>query len=103
MKIQQFNPKMISITQLRRDIGILEKVLTREDEALVMRNQSLMFVAIKPERYQRLQDDQKENQTIERAVAVIGRIREGGKKFRRISVSDYVSKTREQRIKKWKK
>jgi hypothetical protein len=104
MKIQQFNPKIISITQLRRDIDILNKVLEREKEALVMRNQNLLFVAITPEKYQKLQGEKENSQTIKAAVATIERIRShfsGAKKT--TSVSEYVSRMRDERVKKWKK
>lgn len=102
MKMQQFNPKMISITQLRRDIDVLKKILAQESEALVMSNQSLLFVAIAPEKYKSLQVDERE--TIKKAVAAIEKIRQdfGGVK-RVTTVSDYVSGMRERRIKKWKK
>ncbi len=100
--MQQFNPKMISITQLRRDIDVLKKILAQESEALVMSNQSLLFVAIAPEKYKSLQVDERE--TIKKAVAAIEKIRQdfGGVK-RVTTVSDYVSGMRERRIKKWKK
>lgn len=99
MKIQQFNPKIISITQLRRDIDVLEKVLAQEDEAWVMRNQSVLFVAVAPEKYRKLRD----NGRIKRAITIINKIREDSKKAKRPSVSGFVVKMRDQRVKKWKK
>jgi len=103
MKIQQFNPKMISISQLRRDINVLEQALASEEEALVMRNQSLLFVALTPEKYKRLQNIQERKPGIEEAVLAIGRIRNQFGQAKKTLVSDYISRMREERIKRWKK
>ena len=43
MKLQQFDPKIVSITQLRRNIYALEGILAKEEEAFVMRNQDLII------------------------------------------------------------
>lgn len=103
MKMQQFNPKMISISQLRRDIDVLEETLASEEEALVMRNQSLLFVALTPEKYQKLQNIQEHKSTVEEAVSAIGRIRNQFGQAKKALVSDYVSRMREKRVKRWKK
>lgn len=102
MKIQQFNPKMISITQLRRNIDVLEEVLTSEREAWVMRHQSVFFVALKPERFQQLQAPKTPFFSIDQAIRKITQIRnEFGKKKK--STSDYVIKMRDERVGKWRK
>lgn len=103
MKMQQFNPKMISISQLRRDVDILEEVLASEEEALVMRNQSLLFVALTPEKYQRLQNIQGDKSSIKKAVLTIKRIRNQFGQAKKSLVSDYISRMREKRVKRWKK
>ncbi|MDO8515003.1 MAG: hypothetical protein Q7S14_00750 [bacterium] len=54
MQLSQIDPKIISITQLRRDIDVLEQVLAQNDQAFVMRNQELLFVAWSPQKYQSL-------------------------------------------------
>lgn len=102
MKIQQFNPKMISITQLRRDIDALEEVLAQEEEAFVVRNQDLLFVAIAPEKYQNLRADKRDS--IKKAAAAIEKMRHNfGRAKGAELVSDYVARMREQRIKKWRR
>lgn len=101
--MQQFNPKMISISQLRRDIDVLEQVLASEEEALVMRNQNLLFVALTPEKYQRLQNIQEHKSGVKEAVLAIGRIRNQFGQARKTLVSDYISQMREKRVKRWKK
>ncbi|MBI4999841.1 hypothetical protein HZB97_03670 [Candidatus Gottesmanbacteria bacterium] len=104
MKIQQFNPKIISITQLRRDIDLLEEILTRENEALVMRNQSLLFVAMTPEKYYDWEDDRKGARMISDVIEEIEQIRKNRRsKPRKGLVSDYVSRMREERAVKWKR
>lgn len=54
MKLQNLNPKIISISQIRKDINILKKVLLKKKEAWVMRNQNIFFIAITPHRYKNL-------------------------------------------------
>jgi len=104
MKLQQFNSKMISITQLRKGIDALEEVLAREDEALIMRNQSLFFVAMTPEKYRQINGDKRKIDTVEQAIATIGKIRSDvGSKKGKTLISDYVAKMRNQRIQKWTK
>lgn len=104
MKIQQFNPRMISISQLRRQTKDLEKILAFGEEALIMRNQSVLFVAISPEKYREIQENNKDKTKIAKAISVINKIRQENKKrTRKISVGEYVSKMREQRTRKWKR
>ena len=103
MKMQQFEPKIISITQLRRDIDTLEEVLARNEEAWIMRNQDLLFVALAPERYRQLRSGRVGKNKIETAVATIQRIRSKYAQAKKRVVSDYVSLMRKERIKKWKK
>lgn len=104
MQLQEFDPKVISITQLRRDIDALEEVLEREREALVMRNQEIFFIALSPEKYREVIDKESENKSLGAAAQQIHDIRaEYGVFEGKSKVSDYVSQMRDQRIKKWKK
>ncbi|MGB9707079.1 MAG: hypothetical protein ACPLXP_03345 [Microgenomates group bacterium] len=103
MKMQQFDPKIISITQLRRDIDALEEILVKNEEAWIMRNQDLLFVALAPERYRRLQSGEVEENKIDAAVAAIKDIRNKFGRAKKTSISDYVSLMREERIKKWRR
>ena len=103
MKISQFNPKIISITDLRRDVDILEKVLAQEKEAWVLRNQNLLFVAIAPEKYQELKKSEEDNKGMEAAIATIDNIREKFGKAKKRKVSDYVSEMRDEAVKRWKR
>jgi len=98
MNIQQFNSKIISITQLRRDIDVLEKTLRREDEAIIMRNQDILFVAISPNRYKELQGTRRERTT--QAVKEIDKLRTQYK-FSGQPVTEYLIKMRDERVRKW--
>lgn len=104
MQLQQFDPKMISITQLRRDIDVLETTLARNDEALVVRNQDLLFVALSPRSYERYQIMNKQNNTdsINDAVASINAFREKyGKTKVKNAGSNAVIKMRDDARKRW--
>lgn len=104
MDIQQFNSKIISITQLRRDIDTLEKVLKKEDEAIVMRNQDVLFVAITPKRYKDLYPATTRKERITQAVQAIDKMRiNHGKTRGPNKASDYVVKMRDERISRWKR
>lgn len=106
MQLQQFDPKMISITQLRRDIDILGNTLGKHDEALVMRNQDLLFVALSPKRYEEYQNMNKQNDTdsINYAVAGINAFREKyGKTKVKNAGSMAVIKMRDDARKRWRK
>ncbi len=100
MKLQQFDPRVVSITDLRRDIDTLEDVLKSEEEAWVTRNQKVMFVALKPEKYKRMVG---KNAKISQAVSMVSEVREKYGKDKEVSVSDYVVEMREERKKKWEK
>lgn len=104
MDINQFNSKIISITQLRRDINALEKVLEKEDEAVVMRNQDVLFVAITPKRYKDLYPETTRKDRITRAVQAIDKMR---KKYRKTkgpgTASDYVIRMRDERMSRWRR
>ncbi len=100
MNLQQLNPKILSITQLRRDIDALNRILEKEKEAIVMKNQKVLFVVVSPNRYQYLKKTREER--IDEALKVMSRLR-SKYKAPGDSVSDYVIKTRDERIKKWKK
>lgn len=102
MNIQQFDEKMITITQLRRDIDILDDVLRDKEEALIMRNQDIMFIAVTPEKYQKMKSGIKDRIKIENAVRDIDTIRRKYGKVKK-SVSDYVIKMRDERITKWRR
>jgi len=103
MKMQQFDPKIISITQLRRDIDVLEEVLAQNEEAWIMRNQDLLFVALTPERYRRLRFGRPEESKVKAAITAIQRIRSKFSQTKKPVVSNYVSLMREERIRKWRK
>ena len=103
MDIQQFNSKIISITQLRRDIDSLEKVLAKEDEAVVMRNQDVLFVAMTPKRYQEVYPGISRKKQITKAIQAIGKMRKShGKTKGPIKASEFVSKMRDERIGRWR-
>ena len=108
MNISQMNPQIISITDLRRDVDSLQKVLDREEVAWVMRNQDVMFVAMKPEKYESLNEKNKEDKmqpkmSMAEAIKKIDEIRERHIVPKGKSVSSYVIKMRDERIKKWLK
>lgn len=101
MDIQQFNSKIVSITQVRRDIDVLNRILEKEDEAVVMKNQKVMFIAVKPERYKKVKESIKSGK-FEKAMKVMESLRKKYKAKTELA-SDYVVKMREERVKKWKK
>lgn len=101
MNIQQINPKILSITQVRRDIDVLYKTLVQENEALVMKNQQLLFIAVNPKKYEEFFGDKNKKSKIVQAIAFIKKIRENHK-VKTKSVSKYIIKMRDERIKKWK-
>ena len=102
MDIQQFNSKIISITQLRRDIDALEKVLEKEEEAVVMRNQDVLFVAMTPKRYKEIFPGISRKERIATAVAAIEKIRiSHGKTKGPLQASEYVVRMRDERINRW--
>lgn len=104
MDIQQFNSKIISITQLRRDIDSLEKVLKKEDEAVVMRNQDVLFVALSPKRYKEILPASTRFQQINQAVEAIDKLRKyHGKTKGSMTASDFIIKMRDLRVTKWKR
>lgn len=100
MNIQQINPKIISITQLRKDIDALNKILAEEDETWVVKNQDVLFVTIKPEKYQQMKEEKTER--ISQAIKLIESIRAQHKSDRELALN-YVIKMRDERIAKWKK
>ena len=102
MKLAQFDPKIISITQLRRDMDALEKVLALESEAWVMRNQSLLFVAIAPDKYKEVMATRK-GLSFDQAAGAAAELRAKYKHKKGSPASDYVSRMRDERIKRWKK
>lgn len=104
MKIQKLNPKILSITQIRKDIDVLKEVLEDSDEAWIMRNQNILFIAVTPERYKKLMVAKKREGIldIESAVESIKNIQKKYKRKKGQEVSSYVSKMRDQRSKKWK-
>lgn len=101
MNLQQINPKILSITQLRRDIDVLKKILEREKEAIVVKNQKVLFMVVDPEKYKKL-IEKKDDNAITNSLSIIKKLREK-KSLKRNSLSSYVIKMREERIKKWKK
>lgn len=101
MNLQQINPKILSITQLRRDVDVLKKILEKEKEAIVVKNQKVLFMVVDPEKYKKL-IEKKEDNDITNSLSIIKKLREK-KSLKRNSLSSYVIKMREERIKKWKK
>ncbi|MBI4999741.1 hypothetical protein HZB97_03155 [Candidatus Gottesmanbacteria bacterium] len=103
MQLQQFSPKMISITQLRRDIDVLENVLAKNREALVVRNQDVLFVALTFKRYQEI-TSQNQKISIDEAVKGINTFRaQYGKTKRKNAGSSYIIKMRDETRKRWTK
>lgn len=98
MNLQQLNPKIISITQVRRDIDILHKVLSEQNEAFIVKNQRLLFIAVSPEKYQAFSRDKKNK--IERAIVSINKIRNTYKSKTK-SISRYVMRMRDERMRQW--
>jgi len=106
MNIQQMNPQMISITDLRRDVDCLQTVLQREEVAWVMKNQDVMFVAVKPEKFQamteRLQSAAPpKKMSMDEVFQKIDGIRDRHVMPKEKTVSSYVAKMRDERIEKW--
>lgn len=98
MNLQQLDPKILSITQLRRDIDILNRILEKEKEAIVMKNQKVLFMALSVDRYELLQRTRKER--IDEALKIMSELR-AKYKARGNSVSNYIIKMRDERRKKW--
>ena len=101
MNIQQLDQKIISITQVRRDIDVLNRILEKEKEAVVMKNQKIMFIAVKPEKYNQIKESTRKER-IGKAMKVMESLR-SKYKFSGNYVSDYIIKMRDERVKKWKK
>lgn len=99
MNIQQLDAKIVSITQVRRHIDVLNRILEREDEAVVMKNQKVMFIAVKPEKY-KAKNENTRQQRIEEAMKFMESMRKKHK-FSKEVVSSYVVKMRDERAKKW--
>lgn len=102
MDIGQFNSKIISITQLRRDIDALENVLAKEEEAVVMRNQDVIFVAVSPKRYLEMNAKTSDSDQINEAFNIINQLRTSHKSHKPLA-SDFVIRERDERVKKWTK
>jgi hypothetical protein len=105
MNISQINPQIISITDLRRDVDSLRKVLDREEVAWVMRNRDVMFVAMRPEKYESLSETGQENKMskMKEALAGLDDIRNKLKMPKGKTLSSYIIKMRDERAKKWMK
>lgn len=104
MNIQQINPKFIPITKIRRDINTLKKILIQEETAFIVRNQNILFVAMSPNKYEKLTSGKTREERISEAISVIDKIRaKYGKRKKGISASDYIIKMRDERVKRWKK
>jgi DNA repair exonuclease SbcCD nuclease subunit len=99
MNLQQLNPKILSITQLRQDIDILNKILRKEKEAIVMKNQKVLFMVVDPEKYKQLKE-KKEKDSFEEALRIMEELR-SKYKSKNNAVSSYVIKMRDERRKKW--
>lgn len=101
MNIQELDQKIISITQVRRDIDVLNRILEKEDEAIVMKNQKVMFIAVKPEKYDQVKESTRKER-IQKAMKFMESMRSKYKSDKELA-SDYIIKMRDERIKKWKK
>ena len=99
MNLQQLNPKILSITQLRQDIDILNRILEKEKEAIVMKNQKVLFMVVDPEKYKQLKEN-KEKDSFEEALRIMEELR-SKYKSKNNAVSSYVIKMRDKRRKKW--
>jgi hypothetical protein len=99
MNLQQLNPKILSITQFRRDIDILNRILEKEKEAIVMKNQKVLFMVVDPERYKRLKE-KKEKHDFNRALDIMAALRSKYKSKKSL-VSSYVMRMRDGRRNKW--
>ena len=105
MNISQINPQIISITDLRRDVDSLRKVLDREEVAWVMRNQDVMFVAMKPEKYESLNEKgpEKKMNKMKEALAGLDEMRNKLKMPKGKTLSSYIIKMRDDQAKEWKR
>ncbi|OGK25504.1 hypothetical protein A3A46_02770 [Candidatus Roizmanbacteria bacterium RIFCSPLOWO2_01_FULL_37_13] len=101
MNIQQLDQKIVSITQVRRDIDVLNRILEKEQEAVVMKNQKILFIAVKPDKYNQMKSTTRKER-IESALKFMDASRKKYK-FSGNYVSDYIVKMRDERVKKWKK
>jgi hypothetical protein len=101
MNIQQVDPRMISISQLRQDIDAFYQLLAERGEALVVKNQDLLFVAISPQRYL-TQKKVSESSQLDEAINSINKIRATSSRDHK-NVADYVIRMREARKNQWKK
>lgn len=101
MDIQQLDPKIVTITQVRRDIDVLMRILEQQEEAIVMKNHKIYFIALKPERYNQVKASTREER-IESAMKVMESLRAKHKSNKELA-SSYVVKMRDERVKKWKK
>lgn len=100
MKLQSYDPNLISITEIRRDISKLNQILEEREEALVIKNQEVYFVALSPKKYQELKNRKQEKKE---AVLMVNELREKYGEDVKENVSEYVSKMRDERKEKWKK
>lgn len=101
MKLQDFNDRTISITQMRQDIDVLKKALKHQGVAWVTRNQDIMFIAIEPEKYKQLVGKESDYQ-IEKAVDEINEIQAKYGDQSDKDSSEVISKMRQERAQKWK-
>lgn len=101
MNIQQFDSKIVSITQVRRDIGVLNRILEKEGMAVVMKNQKVMFIATKPEKYKQVKTYRRK-EGLEKVSKFMDAMRAKYKSDKELA-SDYIIKMRDERVKKWKK
>lgn len=100
MNIQDFQSQTITITQLRRDITILDSILDRSGTAYVLKNQTVKYIIQKTE-------DEKENirqRKMQEAMSAMHSSRLKYKAKPGISPgSDFVVKARDEEVSKWKK
>ena len=81
-----------------------EKVLKKEDEAVVMRNQDVLFVALTPKRYQEIYPGASRKERIARTIQSITKLRKShSTKADSMTASEFVSKMRDERADRWKR
>lgn len=83
----------VSISQVRRDIGVLLQKLKKEGEVKVLRGQNVLFIAVDPEEFEK----QRANQTAKSKIAkYYSKMRQKHK----TSLSSFVVRDRERMKKK---
>lgn len=100
MNIQDIHSQTITITQLRRDITILDAILDREGTAYVLKNQTVKYIIQKT-------NDERENsrqRKIQEAMSAMHAFRmKHQAKSGTSPGSDFIVKARDEEVARWKK